>query len=76
LAKVDAVYQAAVALFYLENRSYRDIALILKVPVGTIKSRIARGIAQLRQFVLSQTGRTGGFDFDTDRQIQNCHARN
>ena len=52
LARVDAVYQAAVALFYLEDYSYKDIAVILEVPVGTVKSRIARGIAQLREFLL------------------------
>ena len=52
LAKVDQVYQAAVALFYLEDYSYKDIAAILQVPVGTVKSRIARGIAQLREFLL------------------------
>src|SRR5438876_7013004 len=32
LAKVDEVYQAAVALFYLEDCSYKDIAAILEVP--------------------------------------------
>jgi RNA polymerase sigma factor (sigma-70 family) len=76
LAKVDDVYQAAVALFYLEDRSYKDIASILQVPVGTIKSRIARGIAQLREYALSQTGCAGEFDFDADRQIRNCDAWN
>jgi RNA polymerase sigma-70 factor (ECF subfamily) len=49
LAKVDDVYRTAVALFYLEDRSYSDIATALNVPIGTVKSRIARGIAQLRK---------------------------
>ena len=53
LAKVDEIYQAAVALFYLEDYAYKDIAVILDVPVGTVKSRIARGIAQLREILLS-----------------------
>jgi RNA polymerase sigma-70 factor (ECF subfamily) len=53
LARVDEIYQAAVALYYLEDCSYRDIASILDVPVGTVKSRIARGIAQLREIFLS-----------------------
>ena len=48
LARVDEVYQAAVALFYLEDCSYKEIAEILAVPVGTVRSRIARGIMQLR----------------------------
>ena len=49
LAKVDEVFQPAVALFYLEDYSYKDIAAILGVPIGTVKSRIARGLAQLRE---------------------------
>jgi RNA polymerase sigma-70 factor (ECF subfamily) len=51
LAKLDEVYQAAVALFYLDDCSYKDIALILDVPIGTVKSRIARGIGQLREIL-------------------------
>ena len=52
LAKVDEVYQEAVALYYLEDHSYKDIAIVLDVPIGTVKSRIARGIAQLRELFL------------------------
>lgn len=52
LAQLDEIYQAAVALFYLEDYAYKDIAVILDVPVGTVKSRIARGIAQLREILL------------------------
>lgn len=47
LARVDEVYQWPVALFYLEDCSYREIAEILKIPIGTVKSRISRGLAQL-----------------------------
>jgi len=53
LANVDEVFQSAVALFYLEDCSYKDIAAILEVPIGTVKSRIARGIGQLREILLS-----------------------
>ena len=53
LARVDEVFQAAVALFYLDDCSYKDIAAILGVPIGTVKSRIARGVAQLREIFLS-----------------------
>ena len=47
LEKVDAAYQAPVSLFYLEDCSYKEIAEILNVPIGTVKSRMSRGIAQL-----------------------------
>jgi len=52
LARVDEVYQATVALFYLEDCSYKEIAAILELPVGTVKSRIARGVAQLRKILM------------------------
>jgi RNA polymerase sigma factor (sigma-70 family) len=55
LAKLDEIYQAALALYYLEDYSYKDIAVILDVPVGTVKSRIARGVAQLREILLTDS---------------------
>ncbi|MEI6395666.1 MAG: RNA polymerase sigma factor [Verrucomicrobiota bacterium] len=55
LAQVDPQYQAAVALFYLEDYPYKEIAGILEVPLGTVKSRIARGLAQLKELVLRST---------------------
>jgi RNA polymerase sigma factor (sigma-70 family) len=48
LARVDEPHQAALGLFYLEDYSYKEMADILGVPIGTIKSRLARGIAQLK----------------------------
>jgi RNA polymerase sigma factor (sigma-70 family) len=53
LSQLDEVYRAAVALFYLDDWPYKDIASILDVPIGTVKSRIARGIAQLREVLTS-----------------------
>jgi RNA polymerase sigma factor (sigma-70 family) len=53
LAQVDERYQAAVTLFYLDDYAYNDIAQSLGVPVGTVKSRIARGVGQLRKILLS-----------------------
>ncbi len=47
LAALDEVYQAPVALFYLQDYSYQEIAEILGVPLGTVKSRLARGLDRL-----------------------------
>jgi RNA polymerase sigma-70 factor, ECF subfamily len=52
LGRVDEQFQAALALFYLEDYSYGEIAAILEVPLGTVKSRIARGLRQLKLLVL------------------------
>jgi RNA polymerase sigma factor (sigma-70 family) len=52
LAQVQPVFQAPVALFYLEDYSYNEIAGILDVPLGTVKSRIARGLNELKNLFL------------------------
>lgn len=49
LAQLDEVYQAPVALFYLQDCSYNEIAAILEVPLGTVKSRLARGLGRLHE---------------------------
>jgi RNA polymerase sigma-70 factor, ECF subfamily len=51
LARMDETYRAPVALFYLQDCSYNDIAQILQVPLGTVKSRLSRGLAQLQQLL-------------------------
>ena len=56
LSRLDANFQAAVALFYLEDHSYPEIAEILQVPLGTVKSRISRGIAQLQLLLADPMG--------------------
>jgi RNA polymerase sigma-70 factor (ECF subfamily) len=52
LAQVDEIYQAPVALFYLEEYAYKEIAEILEIPIGTVKSRISRGIGQLQKLLI------------------------
>jgi len=59
LGKVGAPFQAPVALFYLEDCSYREIGVILDIPLGTVKSRIARGLAQLKQLVRERQPASG-----------------
>src|SRR5258708_26787591 len=49
LAQIDETYHAPVALFYLEDCAYKDISEILEIPMGTVKSRISRGIVQLQK---------------------------
>ena len=73
LARVDEIYQAAVALFYLDDCSYQDIAAVLEVPVGTVKSRIARGIAQLRDILLSGSSCVSSRDEDRTSSVAGAH---
>lgn len=55
LAEVEPVFRGPVALFYLEEYSYNEIAEILDVPLGTVKSRIARGLGELKKLFLKST---------------------
>ena len=57
LAQLDEPFQAPLVLFYLQDNSYKEIAHVLGIPLGTVKSRISRGIAQLQQ-ILTQGTRT------------------
>jgi RNA polymerase sigma-70 factor (ECF subfamily) len=51
LGRVDEAFQAPVTLFYLQDCSYKEIAEILELPLGTVKSRISRGIGQLQKMM-------------------------
>ena len=51
LAKLDDNYKGPVALFYLQDYSYNEIAKILDVPLGTVKSRLARGLGRMHQLL-------------------------
>jgi RNA polymerase sigma-70 factor (ECF subfamily) len=55
LGQIHQPYQAALNFFYMEDYSYKEIADILEVPLGTVRSRIFRGIAQLQQSILVGT---------------------
>lgn len=52
LAQVPEVFRLAVVLSDLEGLSYDEIAEVTEAPVGTVRSRIARGRAILRRELL------------------------
>ena len=53
LRRLPAQFRAVVVLRELEGMSYEEIAGILRVPVGTVQSRLSRGRLLLRQVLLN-----------------------
>ena len=51
LKKLSPELREAVILRDLEDMDYKEIALVLKIPEGTVKSRISRGRAELARLL-------------------------
>lgn len=51
LANINPVFRAALVLREIEDMSYEEIAEVLEVSMGTVKSRILRGREALRRYL-------------------------
>lgn len=56
LQRMKEEYRLVVVLFYYEGLSHRDISDVLNISVGTVKSRLNRGKAELRQALERRRG--------------------
>jgi len=63
LEKLNAKFRAAVILRDIEDLSYEEIATVLDVSLGTVKSRILRGREALRKILEGRLEKEKGVDW-------------
>jgi RNA polymerase sigma-70 factor (ECF subfamily) len=54
VAKMPAHYRAVLTLYYVEEAKYEEIAEIMGLPMGTVKTHIHRARLRLRDLVLAE----------------------
>ena len=54
ILQLEDLYRLPITLFYIEGFSIREIANILKVPEGTVKSRLHTGRSKLKGFLTEE----------------------
>jgi RNA polymerase sigma-70 factor, ECF subfamily len=59
ISELPEVQRAAVLLIGLEEMTYDQVAEVLGVPIGTVRSRLSRGRAKLRKRLLRPRGPKG-----------------
>lgn len=56
LEELPVTYRAPLVLFFLEDKSYDEISEVLRMPIGTVGTRINRGKKQLKEIVQRKGG--------------------
>ncbi len=54
VTKLPDQYRTVITLFYLEQRSYKEVADVLGLPMGTLKTHLHRGRTMLRKIISEQ----------------------
>ena len=53
ISELDAIYQKTVMYFYVHQFSLNEIAEVMKVSIGTVKSRLFRAKQRLKEMIMN-----------------------
>jgi len=59
LARLSSEHRSVLVLKDMEGMKYEEMAEVLEVPIGTIRSRLHRARLELREILLNQENRAG-----------------
>ena len=54
LARIPQAFRSALTLFYVQELSYEEMASVLEMPLGTVKTNLSRGRVLLRKRVMER----------------------
>lgn len=60
ISRLPEQYRPVVILFYLEEKSYEEVARLLAMPIGTVKTYLHRARRQLAEIVMAARLPNGG----------------
>jgi RNA polymerase sigma-70 factor (ECF subfamily) len=59
IGELPAEFREVIVLREINDLSYRDIAIVIEAPIGTVMSRLARARGMLRDAWIAAEGRSG-----------------
>ena len=68
LEELSAIQRTVLVLYHQEERTYEEIAAVLGMPIGTVRTHLHRGRARLRELIGTDAGQMGTGHMEPDRQ--------